>query len=220
MKFKGVRYLAIFMLVCGFSVVSAEIFKNNTGMADKDLIIRWYAKDGEKFKGSNTDFASLPSLEKLREARIMGFQVLFNADGFPELTRQVFFDFDTQYELSCAGDLKTHEGKQICGIKVEVKKLGDRIAPSDEKVVSEEKLTEPGEFYANNKNKQPYEILGVAQDASEDEIKKAYKKLFLKWHPDKWQVSAGKTEQEEKDATEAFKMLSDARDAALKAVKK
>ena len=54
-----------------------------------------------------------------------------------------------------------------------------------------------------------YEVLGVAKTATEDEIKKAYRKLAKKYHPD---VNPGDKEAEEKfkEASEAFAVLSDA----------
>ncbi|MCB9916070.1 MAG: J domain-containing protein [Planctomycetes bacterium] len=55
-----------------------------------------------------------------------------------------------------------------------------------------------------------YEVLGVARDASPEEIKKAYRKLALKWHPDRHQ-GAGEEEAEArfKRISEAHEVLSD-----------
>ena len=50
-----------------------------------------------------------------------------------------------------------------------------------------------------------YQILGVGKDATDEQIKKAYRKLSLKWHPDKWAV---KPESEKKQAEEKFKEIS------------
>jgi len=55
-----------------------------------------------------------------------------------------------------------------------------------------------------------YEILGVAKNASEEDIKKAYRKLAMKYHPDRNQGDdAKKAEEKFKEAKEAYEMLSD-----------
>ncbi len=55
-----------------------------------------------------------------------------------------------------------------------------------------------------------YDILGVAKNASEDEIKKAYRKLAMKHHPDRNQGDgAKKAEEAFKEAKEAYEMLTD-----------
>lgn len=52
-----------------------------------------------------------------------------------------------------------------------------------------------------------YEVLGIQKGAGDDEIKKAYRKLAIKYHPDK---NPGDTKAEEafKEATEAYEVLS------------
>lgn len=55
-----------------------------------------------------------------------------------------------------------------------------------------------------------YETLGLARNASEDEIKKAYRRLAMKYHPDR-NPDDKAAEEKFKEAKEAYEVLSDAR---------
>ena len=63
-----------------------------------------------------------------------------------------------------------------------------------------------------------YEVLGISKGASEDEIKKAYRKAAMKYHPDKFSNASEKEKKEAeekfKEVNEAYQVLSDAQKKA------
>ena len=53
-----------------------------------------------------------------------------------------------------------------------------------------------------------YEVLGVQRTSSQDEIKKAYRQMAMKYHPDRNQGNK-EAEDKFKEAAEAYEVLSD-----------
>src|SRR5258705_12925040 len=54
-----------------------------------------------------------------------------------------------------------------------------------------------------------YEVLGVTKTASVEEIKSAYRKAALKWHPDRSPENKEEAEHRFRECTEAYSILSD-----------
>jgi molecular chaperone DnaJ len=54
-----------------------------------------------------------------------------------------------------------------------------------------------------------YEVLGVSRSADDDELKKAYRKLAHKWHPDKNPDARKEAEERFKEISESYQILSD-----------
>lgn len=60
-----------------------------------------------------------------------------------------------------------------------------------------------------------YAVLGVPRDANEDTLKKAYRKLALKWHPDRNPDNKATAEKKFKEISEAYDVLSDKNKRAI-----
>ena len=58
-----------------------------------------------------------------------------------------------------------------------------------------------------------YEVLGINKNATDEEVKKAYKKLAKKWHPDGFATDTKEKQKEAeekmKDINEAYEVLKD-----------
>ena len=81
---------------------------------------------------------------------------------------------------------------------------------TQEKQDAKRKLHDAQIALKQSKEKNYYKILGVARNADKKEIKKAYRKLALEWHPDK--VDDEKKDEAEnkfQDISEAYEVLSD-----------
>ncbi|MDE3006576.1 MAG: DnaJ domain-containing protein, partial [Gemmatimonadota bacterium] len=59
-----------------------------------------------------------------------------------------------------------------------------------------------------------YQLLGVSREAGSEEIKKAYRKLALEYHPDRNQGSK-EAEERFKEVTEAYEVLRDSEKRAM-----
>lgn len=82
------------------------------------------------------------------------------------------------------------------------------LKPNEKKQECQERLRKAEIALKQSKEKNYYKILGVPRTADKKRIKKAYRELALKWHPDK----ADDKEMAEKkfqDISEAYEVLSD-----------
>ena len=65
-----------------------------------------------------------------------------------------------------------------------------------------------------------YTVLGLARDASDEDLKKVYRKLAMKHHPDRNPDDKGSSEDKFKEAKEAYEILTDPKKRAAFTTKK
>src|SRR5439155_5910141 len=85
----------------------------------------------------------------------------------------------------------------------------DRLSPSRRSQGAAGRARGPFLYGRSMAKRDYYEVLGLNRDASEEDIKKAYRRLAMKWHPDR-NPDNPKAEEHFKEAKEAYEMLSDA----------
>merc|ERR1719410_1935584 len=83
------------------------------------------------------------------------------------------------------------------------------LAEGEQERTAHEKLKQAEVALKQSKEKNYYNILGVSRNASKKEIKKAYRELALKWHPDKNKDDPETAESKFQDISEAYEVLSD-----------
>ncbi|RKO92667.1 hypothetical protein BDK51DRAFT_11364, partial [Blyttiomyces helicus] len=108
--------------------------------------------------------------------------------------------------------LKIYLRRADCYVKLEMFEeavrdysTAETIKPEDPEIARA--LRSAQQFLRQSKRKDYYKILGVDRDASEGEIKKAYRKLALQYHPDK---NASLTDEEKDIAEGKFKQVGEA----------
>merc|ERR1712224_171614 len=80
---------------------------------------------------------------------------------------------------------------------------------TDDTRKAKQKVQEAEVALKQSKEKNYYKILGLSRTATSKEIKKAYRKLAMEWHPDKNLENKEEAEQMFQDISEAYEVLSD-----------
>ena len=88
-------------------------------------------------------------------------------------------------------------------------KAAEDVPEGENKQKAHQKVKEAQVALKQSKEKNYYKILGLSRNAEKKEIKKAYRELALKWHPDKNPDNLEEAEAKFQDISEAYEVLSD-----------
>ncbi|KNZ74968.1 hypothetical protein J132_05367 [Termitomyces sp. J132] len=146
------------------------------------------------------DLSSGPQLERHEEA-------LVDTDASLALYPHSFKALRTRARLNL--HLEKYDAS-IADFNSAIENVGGEGTEADIRALRSE-LKKAEAALKRSKTKDYYKILGIARDASEIDIKKAYRRESLKHHPDKVGISQGGDEEKFKLVSEAYAVLSDPR---------
>jgi DnaJ family protein C protein 3 len=145
--------------------------------------------------------------KKFKEAKALVSEVLASNDGVIKahlLLGYVLLDLEEWDAAVATGKKAAELAQNMQG--VEGFDINLFSTPSLDSLGSADELVRKAEAgLKQSKQKDFYKILGVSRQATEREIKKAYHKLALQWHPDKHN-----TEEEKEIATKKFELIAEA----------
>lgn len=131
-------------------------------------------------------------------------------DVIKDCSRAIELDGEyTKAILRRAGSYLILGGEDDCNRAIRdfefVYDLSEKSGDQEQMKEMKKKLQESKIQLKRSKQKDFYKLLGVPRDASDAEIKKGYRKLALKWHPDRHSSS---TEEEKKNAEKLFRDIN------------
>lgn len=138
----------------------------------------------------------------------IGYSKLGNHKKAMELAQQHIDEDETVEGLWALGEIELAAEKYEDAVRTYTQ--ATETANEDQKKEAQQKLREAQVALKQSKEKNYYKILGIPRNARKQEIKKAYRELALKWHPDK--VAEEEKEKGERmfqDIGEAYEVLSD-----------
>lgn len=124
-------------------------------------------------------------------------------------------DYNTRYHMvdflfGLGGADGTFHPSEFNTLRLISQHLG--ISQSDYLSIHERHAGYSNSGYSNSQtssHKDPYRVLGISQDASDDEVRKAYRKMAMKYHPDR---VAGMSDEMQRNAAEQMKEINQAYD--------
>ena len=191
--------VALMVLIAAVMKADGQVKKSELTYV-KRFLLQNYGEEGGK--------QMLKALQQLVQQDIPIDQVC--------LQIKVNTDYNTRYHMvdflfGISGSDGEFHQTELNMLRLIAQYLG--ISQSDYLSIHERHVGSRGSYSSNqtfrqsSNQKDPYKVLGISKDATDDEVKKAYRKMAMKYHPDR---VAGMGEEMQRNAAEQMKEINEA----------